>query len=1062
MAGEKKCSSGISVVPLLFLCLAALLQLTPTLLRAQHQNLFPVSAPVEGTLHIVAVMAEFQPDDNRFTSGNGTFEAGAIPYLEDPGTPVDALPHNRAYFEAHLEFVRNYYRRMSDLRLTISYTVLPDVYRLPGTMDKYTATGPDPELTPLARLVTDVWSLVAESGNLPLNDPSQGNIQTAFVIFHAGIGRDVELTGTTLDRTPQDIPSVYLGRDALSSLLDDPTFTGIPVDNGNIVVNNSLIIPRTQTRAGTDITGNRFLVPLSINGLLAAQVGSHLGLPDLFNTETGESGIGRFGLMDGASIFAYNGLFPPALSAWEKLRLGWAEPVEARYSDAATLSLPADTPALSQIIYKVPISSGEYFLIENRHRDPLGNGVTLTIRRPDGSVTTQTFTNSDQPFVNQESGFDALLEPGVIEDVSHFDFALPGGLDRSNPESDEPVELNGGILIWHIDEAVIREKEPENSINNDPDRRGVKLVEADGAQDIGRRVSIGLSENPVNGSPYDFWWSGNNATVISAGGRITLYQNRFGPDTTPDNSSNAGTPSPFEILNFSNNIPEAVFEIRPANPFPGLYRLIDSIEDFPLDVQMSRSDAYYRSYPLAMIPFRQSGSDRFVIPGINGIVVYEPEAADFTGEPVTFSSGIQPLLYDSESRLASASKLTDTQETGTLSLYDLTAPEILPGAVIELPEKPEWISESEGRQLDLGGTVFSYSYATGQLMEDENGIVRRSAESTGYQALIAGSSLVLLFPGGTETFSLNPSAQTGRLHPGVIRTESNRIYFYLLTDDNLSLYTPDDDYRTERILYTGDQFSRPAIADIDGDGLPDFVLTDQENNVMTGINLNGTTMNGFPVYPPAGYSFYGTPLAADLDADGSQNLIVTAGNRFSTVLFAYASDGSATEGFPLTVGPVSGPDSAPVHPAISGPYLAALSGEGDLKVWRFENMQDVLWPSAYGTENNNKVSGFTGVSDIQAPQFGLLNDAETYNWPNPAREETMLRYQTSDPAEITITITSISGRKVYGETIQSRGGLPEEHRIDTSGWASGAYFARITAISSKQKESKTISIAVVK
>ncbi|WP_158278639.1 T9SS type A sorting domain-containing protein [Rhodohalobacter mucosus] len=1007
-------------------------------------------------------MAEFQPDDNRFTSGNGTFEPGAIPYLENPGTSVDALPHNRAYFESHLEFVSNYYRRMSDSRLSISYTVLPDVYRLPEPMENYTDTGTDPELTPLARLVTDAWSLVAGSGDLPLEEFSQGDIRTAFVIFHAGIGRDIKLTGTTLDRTPQDIPSVYLDRDALSSLLADPSFTGIPIDNGSVIVNNSLIIPRTQTRAGTDVTGNRFLVPLSINGMLAAQLGSHLGLPDLFNTETGESGIGRFGLMDGASIFAYNGLFPPALSAWEKIRLGWAEPIELAYSESATLTLPADAPGLSQRIYKIPISSGEYFLIENRHRDPLGNGITLTIRKPDGSVATATFTNSDEAFVNQEPGFDALLEAGVIEDVSHFDFALPGGLDRSNPESPEPVELNGGILIWHIDEAVIREKEPENAINNDPDRRGVKLMEADGAQDIGRRVAIGLSENPVNGSPYDFWWSGNNATVVSAGGQFTLYQNRFGPDTTPDNSSHAGTPSPFELLNFSDNIPEAAFEIAPADPFPNLYQLIDSRENFPLTVRMNRSDAYYSAYPLSMIPFDTGGRERFVMPGTNGFLIYDPVTSGFTADPVSYTSGLQPLLYDSGNRLATAGLPSGTQEPGTLLLFDLTTPEITTETVLDLPESPAWISESEGRQIDLGGTVFRYNYAGDQLLEDENGFIRRSAESTGYQALISGSSLVLRYPGGSESFNLNQSEPNERLHPGVIRTDDNRVYFYLLTGNRLSVYSPDDNYRTERILYTGDAFSRPAIADIDKDGLPDFVLTDQENNLMTAINLNGTTMNGFPVYPPEGYRLHGTPLAADVNADGVQNLIASADNGFSSVLFAYTSDGAPTEGFPLTVGPVAVPGSAPVYPAISGPYLAAFGDGGDLKVWLFENMRDVLWPSAYGTENNNKISGFTGASDVQAPQFGLLNRNETYNWPNPARDETMLRYQTSNPAEIVITITSISGRKVYSETIRSRGGLPEEHRIDTSGWASGAYFARITAESSQQKESKTVSIAIVK
>ena len=31
--------------------------------------------------------------------------------------------------------------------------------------------------------------------------------------------------------------------------------------------------------------------------------------------------------MDGQAIFAYNGVFPPEPSAWEKIFLGWATPV---------------------------------------------------------------------------------------------------------------------------------------------------------------------------------------------------------------------------------------------------------------------------------------------------------------------------------------------------------------------------------------------------------------------------------------------------------------------------------------------------------------------------------------------------------------------------------------------------------------------------------------------------------------------------------------------------------------------------------------------------------------
>lgn len=102
-----------------------------------------------------------------------------------------------------------------------------------------------------------------------------------------------------------------------------------------------MIIPRTESRRGVDIQDNEFVLPLSINGLLVASIASHLGLPDLFNTETGEPGIGRFGLMDGAGFFAYNGLLPPEPSAWEKTYLGWVTPFEADPNSNTPIELPA-------------------------------------------------------------------------------------------------------------------------------------------------------------------------------------------------------------------------------------------------------------------------------------------------------------------------------------------------------------------------------------------------------------------------------------------------------------------------------------------------------------------------------------------------------------------------------------------------------------------------------------------------------------------------------------------------------------------------------------------------
>ncbi|NBC02742.1 MAG: hypothetical protein GVY20_03460, partial [Bacteroidetes bacterium] len=414
-------SSGIYILSLLFL-----IHLSSVHALSQHQvrpdilsssNIFSSPALNQNlpqNLKILGVMVEFQPDTNRFTSGNGTFDTGSIPYLEDPGTNIDALPHDQNYFEAHLEFVKNYFENVSRNQISVDFEVLPDIYKLPQKMANYSPIGEDPDLSEVSMFISDVWTQVNEKQDLTTDFKKSDNI--AFVIFHAGVGRDVELTGTNLDKTPQDLPSFYLNKQTLANFLDDPSFSGFPINNGDLLVDNSLIVPRTLTRSGTDAVGNQFILPLSINGLLTAQVGSHLGLPDLFNTETGQSGIGRFGLMDGAGIFSYSGLFPPELSAWEKTYLGWETPFLVDTNSESNITLSSKSDKQNNSIAKIPLSKSEYFLVENRHRDPEGNGVTLTIKKSDGSYVSQTFTNQDLGFVNQSTGFDNLLEPGVVVD----------------------------------------------------------------------------------------------------------------------------------------------------------------------------------------------------------------------------------------------------------------------------------------------------------------------------------------------------------------------------------------------------------------------------------------------------------------------------------------------------------------------------------------------------------------------------------------------------------------------------------------------------------------------
>ena len=444
----------------------------------------PLDAPLtDGRVHIFAVMADFQPDENRFTSGNGTFD---IPYLNRDDIVIDPLPHDRSYFEAHLEFAKNYFEQASNGKIEITYTVLPQVFTLPNEMKAYSPIGPDnSENHKLGLLVHDTWAKVAQADLSNLEIPEADRIM--FVIFHAGAGRDIELTGTTLDNTPQDIPSVYLSQEAIGRLIGDPDFSGYPLVPG-LWVTNSAILPQTQSRRGEDVTGAEFVLQLSINGILTASIGSFLGIPDLFNTENGRSGIGRFGLMDGAGIFSYYGLFPPLPSAWERIYMGWEQPFDIILDPDQPIELPAVSTVGDGAVARHRISRDEYFLVENRHRDPDGAGLTLTIRKPDGTIENVHISAEEERFDPfDQRKYKEILPPGVLMNVSNFDWSLPGGLDAGEDRvvgTDDDRLLNGGILIWHIDEAVIRSKIGSNKINNNPDRPGVSLKEADAVHQL--------------------------------------------------------------------------------------------------------------------------------------------------------------------------------------------------------------------------------------------------------------------------------------------------------------------------------------------------------------------------------------------------------------------------------------------------------------------------------------------------------------------------------------------------------------------------------------------------
>ena len=227
-------------------------------------------------LKILAIMVNFQEDADGTTSGNGKF--GTI-YSQNYGSDIlDPLPHNKEYFDAHLLFVKNYFAKVSKGNLNIEYTVLPDTFSVSDRMRNYSPDPGSDDFTPIADFSVEAWTKADELyPGFPFSD------YDVFLIFHAGVGRDISLPGSIGNE--RDLPSVYLSDKAFKEIYGE-TYEGIPVSGGSFNITNSMIIPETESREVETISGT-FLFEITINGLLCASIGSHLGLPDLFDTETG-------------------------------------------------------------------------------------------------------------------------------------------------------------------------------------------------------------------------------------------------------------------------------------------------------------------------------------------------------------------------------------------------------------------------------------------------------------------------------------------------------------------------------------------------------------------------------------------------------------------------------------------------------------------------------------------------------------------------------------------------------------------------------------------------------
>lgn len=971
------------------------------------------------------------------STGDGRFD------LSGPDTsavPIDRAPRNASFYRAHARALERYVAAQSYGRTVLEVDVWPaeedSAYHLSDMADLGPWTfGPE-----VYRAAVDMFRDVffaADTQSAQRGDRIPWERYDRFTIIHAG----GDLQSDVRQDSKEDIPSftVFLAD------TDRVVFADSAQWNLDRPIDRAAFVPETVNQDG--YFG-------ALNGVLTHENGHNLfGFLDVYNIDSGYPVCGYWTLMDsgnllgsrlmlndGSEIYAI-GLLPPSVDPFHRNFMG----------DGLDLRAPAwgETLAIRSnqrhnVFYKLPLSSDEYVVLENRWLAP-ADAVQL-----DADSLTRVILGPKEP------------------DSLEYDALLPGG----------------GILAWHVDESVIPfdrslRVNPDYGMNSNWFRQGMQVIEADGLDDLGDVGSPYLL-----GSPLDPYQRSINASLSdttmpnlrpNTGSRphlrveflddadSTMHFRALRTWTLPAFPVVAhfppGGPSPLAIDADGDRLLEicwaggdtiaahgdstSLFAVRTNGlGLNGPSHVFATLDRKPLPVMAAAvtgdPDLGYGPAVFAVTTMAEGAAD----PLGGRVWLVGPDGAPLPGWPVRLSAHATtpPVIAGVWPTVAIFVGAANGR------VYALGAN----GAVID-SSGPVLGGAAAGRlAFWQGPAVLQVGAAGGAAVSDTSWIAVGSAAGEvavlrydgalhaqpGWPRTLAGGAapeFLWLLMGGEGAYAEGDCA---RGEPTLVANVLDRLWAFCPAGDPLPGWGAS----------LGDSIV-PGLAagDPDGDGFPEVLVQTVRSGVAF-VNRDGRPAPGWPRPSTTENLRSASPaLALDVQGDGRPEVVVMNG---SGLLAAVRPDGHVPEGWPLATGAGAAGATLAADLDRNG-TLDLVAPDRDTLLYAYSLPVLAGAPAASPWTMLGQGPGRTGalpVSSTPAPAAAVAGPLERGSlkaFPNPARRSPVtFAYTLSEAARVEFRILDASGQEVASFT---RDGARSENSVtwDPGALPAGLYLARV-------------------